>query len=69
MKKAKSSKAKEKNMKKECCDIKITETKNGYRLEITGDGVKDKYKSFFMNCCESSDSRKELIEKCCPPKK
>jgi hypothetical protein len=51
-------------MEKKCCKFKVTETENGYRIEITGEGVKEKYKSVFENCsCE--DNIKKCFEKCC----
>ncbi|MCP4648457.1 MAG: hypothetical protein GY853_00060 [PVC group bacterium] len=46
-------------MKKDCCNVKVTEGENGYTVEITGEGVKEKCKSVFENCCPA-----EHIKKC-----
>lgn len=51
-------------MKKDCCNIKVTETENGYTIEISGEGVKEKCKSTFENCC-SQENIKKCFEKCC----
>lgn len=51
-------------MKKDCCNIKVTETENGYNLEITGDDIKEKCKSILENCC-SGDKKKDSGRSCC----
>ena len=38
-------------MKKDCCRVCVTEIENGYRIEITGDSMKDK----FAGCCNAED--------------
>ena len=40
-------------MEKDCCQINVTELDNGYRIEVTGDDVKEK-----CNC-------PQMIQKCC----
>ncbi len=44
-------------MEKDCCQINVTELDNGYRIEITGDDVKEDIKEN-CNCWE-------YIQKCC----
>ncbi len=53
-------------MKKDCCDIKVTEINDGYRIEITGQEVKGKCKSIMETCCSDGASWKELFKSCCP---
>ena len=54
-------------MGKGCCDVKVSELKDGYRIEVTGKGVKEKCRSLIENCCSQ-----EHIERCfqawCPQK-
>ncbi len=40
-------------MEQECCQIKITKIDNGYRFEVTGEGVKENCDCFkvLQNCC------------------
>lgn len=52
-------------MEKECCNIKVTETENGYRFEVTGEEIKDKCKSIMEECCTDGKSWKELFKNCC----
>jgi hypothetical protein len=40
-------------MEKECCQINVTELDNGYRIEITGEDVKEK-----CNC-------PQILQQCC----
>lgn len=51
-------------MKKGCCDIKVTESENGYHIEVTGEDIKEKCKSVFENCC-SEEAIKKCFENCC----
>ena len=51
-------------MKKECCDVKVIEIENGYRIEIKGDDVKDKCKSVIEKCCNEEAAEKRF-EACC----
>ncbi len=51
-------------MKKECCNVKVTEVDNGYRVDITGDDIKEKCKTIIENCnCE--EKIKKCFETCC----
>lgn len=38
-------------MEKQCCSVNVTELENGYRLEITGDDIKEKCAAMMENCC------------------
>lgn len=42
-------------MEKVCCQVKCVEIDNGYRIEITGDCVKDNLCccDFLKNCCRT----------------
>jgi len=53
-------------MNKDCCDIKVTEVENGYRVDITGEGVKEKCKTAFDSCSE--ENIKKCIQSCCGSK-
>jgi len=54
-------------MEKNCCSINVTELENGYRVEITGDDLKEKSKAMFENCCTKEDI-KSCISMCCRAK-
>ena len=54
-------------MEKGCCDIKFKETENGYTIEIKGEGIKEKCKSVFENCCTEEKIR-SCIQSCCESK-
>jgi len=51
-------------MNKNCCDVKVTEVENGYRIEVTGEGVKEKCKTVFENCC-TEENIKKCFQGCC----
>lgn len=51
-------------MEKKCCNFKVTETESGYRIEISGEGIKEKCKSAFESCC-FEESIKKCFGKCC----
>ncbi len=51
-------------MKKGCCDVKVTEIENGYRIEVTGDGIKERCKAVFENCCSQGNIEK-CLQACC----
>ncbi len=53
-------------MGKDCCDVKVTEVENGYRVDITGEGIKEKCKAVFENCGIEGNIKK-CFEKCCGP--
>ena len=50
-------------MNKECCNIKVAELENGYRIEITGEGIKEKCDS----CC-TEENIKKCFQSCCGSK-
>ena len=52
-------------MGKDCCDVKVTEIDNGYRIEVTGEDIKGKCKD---TCC-SPDDIKKCFQSCCEIKK
>ncbi len=51
-------------MKKECCNVKVSETDNGYCVEVEGEEVKSKVKEVMGNCC-SKDQMKNWFPSCC----
>ncbi|MBI5196487.1 MAG: hypothetical protein HZA10_09210 [Nitrospirae bacterium] len=51
-------------MEKECCNIKITGTEDGLRIDIKGEGLKEKCEAVFKNCC-SDDTKKSGFQSCC----
>ncbi len=51
-------------MEKKCCEIKVSEMEDGFRIEITGAEVKEKCKSAMENCC-SGESMKKCFQSFC----
>lgn len=51
-------------MSKDCCNIKVSETDEGFRVEIEGENVKSKCKEMIENCC-NSDNVKNWFQSCC----
>ncbi|MEE9441219.1 MAG: hypothetical protein V3V99_00935 [candidate division Zixibacteria bacterium] len=62
-------------MEKDCCQVKVTEIDNGFRIEVTGDNVKSKFagccgpmmgvmKMGTSECCPGE--QKEKAGECCP---
>jgi len=51
-------------LKKECLNIKISETDNGYNVQVEGEQVKSKVKDVMENCC-SKESMKNWFQSCC----
>ena len=51
-------------MEKECCNVKVVETDNGLRIELTGDKVKEKYKAIVEKCCDG-DCCADFFKKFC----
>ena len=51
-------------MEKECCNVKVTETKDGLRIEIKGEGLKEKAATMLKNCCDE-DAGKKGFQFCC----
>jgi len=56
-------------MGKDCCDMKVTEIKDGYRIEITGKDIKEKCKDMMKNCCSDEKACEEILKNCCPEEK
>lgn len=56
-------------MKDDCCNMKVTEIKDGYRIEITGKDIKGKCKEMITNCCPDEKCCDEMPENCCPEEK
>ncbi len=54
-------------MDKKCCSFDITETDTGYRIEITGDDLKEKCKNMFAKCC-TDETTKNWFATCCGKK-
>ncbi len=52
-------------MKKECCNIKVTEIDNGYQVEVTGDELKENCKAILENCGKNNNSCGEILKKFC----
>ena len=49
-------------VEKECCQIKVTETDEGYRIDVSGKGVKE------GGCCMPLIQNCMAIKaNCCPP--
>lgn len=38
-------------MEKECCNMTFTETDKGFRVEITGKEIKEKFQAMMEGCC------------------
>ncbi|UCH81799.1 MAG: hypothetical protein JSW20_04035 [Nitrospiraceae bacterium] len=51
-------------MKKDCFNIKISETDKGYNVEVEGEQVKSKVKDVMENCC-SKEYMKNWFQSCC----
>ncbi|MFH1699971.1 MAG: hypothetical protein ABIE07_05220 [Candidatus Zixiibacteriota bacterium] len=50
-------------MEKDCCQVKVTEIDNGYKIEVTGDDVKSK----FADCCGPKMGMMKIeTSECCP---
>lgn len=45
-------------MEKQCCAINVTELEDGFRVEIKGEGVKEKCQSAMGNCCSGEGLKK-----------
>ena len=52
-------------MEKECCDVKVTELEDGMRIEIRGEGVKDRCKLWLERCGAEGSSCEEFFKRCC----
>ncbi len=47
-------------MEKECCNVNVTETEDGLRIEIRGEALKEKAATLLKNCCGEDVGRKGL---------
>lgn len=56
-------------MNDECCNIKVTEMDDGYRVEVTGKKFKDHVQSVMKKCCTEGKPWKEFMKDCCPSDK
>ena len=45
-------------MEKECCNFKVTETEDGLRIDVKGEGLKEKCEDFIKNCCGEEMKKK-----------
>ena len=54
-------------MDKKCCSFDVTELENGYRIEVTGDDIKEKWKTIFEKCC-TDEKIKNCFSACCGKK-
>ncbi len=54
-------------MERECCNIKIDELDNGYRVEITGKDLKEKCNCLevLKNCCAGQKTAASEKSNCC----
>lgn len=55
-------------MEKECCNVKVTETEDGLRIDLKGEGLKEKCETFFKGCC-GEEMKKKGFQFCCGPDK
>ncbi len=55
-------------MDKECCNVKVTETDEGLRIDVKGKGLKEKFETLCGNCC-SEEMKKKGFQFCCGPGK
>ena len=51
-------------MEKECCNVKVTETEDGYRIDVKGEDLKEKFETVFKNCC-GDEMKKKVFQFCC----
>ena len=45
-------------MEKACCNVKVTETEDGLRVDIQGEDLKEKAGAFFDKCCGEGSGKK-----------
>jgi len=42
-------------MEKKCCNIEVEELKDGFLIEIKGEGIKEKCRDAVKNCCSEEN--------------
>lgn len=50
-------------MEKECCNVKVTETEDGFRIDVKGEGLKEKFETVLKNCC--GEEMRKRFQSCC----
>jgi hypothetical protein len=45
------------NKERECCDIKVIEKDDGFKIEITGEDAKKCLEYCTANCCTTKDEK------------
>ena len=51
-------------MEKECCNINVTETEEGYRIDLKGENLKEKFETMVKSCC-GEEMKKKGVQFCC----
>lgn len=51
-------------MEKECCNVKVTETEDGFQINVKGENLKEKFETVFKSCC-GEELKKKGKEFCC----
>ena len=51
-------------MERECCTVKVTETDEGFQIDVKGENLKEKFETVFKGCC-SEEMRKKGFQFCC----
>ncbi len=51
-------------MEKGCCDIRVTETEEGFKVEVKGEGLKERCRAILKNLC-SADLKNKGFQFCC----
>ncbi len=51
-------------MEKECCNVRVSETEDGLRIDVKGEGLKEKCQAVLKNCC-GEELGKKGFQFCC----
>ena len=51
-------------MEKECCNVKVTETEDGFQIDVKGENLKEKFETVFKSCC-GEEMKKKVSQFCC----
>ena len=51
-------------MEKECCNVSVTETEGGLRIDIKGENLKEKFCAAIKGCCGEELTTKGM-QFCC----